>query len=249
MRQHGLALLLTLVLGCGASTTPTVEHHLVGEPSEDDEDAAPFDLGSVTMPPLPVTVHTSDEVVAEALRRAREATLPERPTLPTDASDEETASYMRVDFQAWLVERARAIGAARTALAAIEHGEPDEYVLASALIGTLFAMLAREVQETPLPTVILEDRAQRVLVREALLETAAPLYRRALDAFGACASTAAGAADPNLEAWATYCTEATDRAEQAPHPVDTQPTHARTRTDAGASDEAAPATSADAGTP
>jgi hypothetical protein len=192
----------------------------VGEPSEDDEDAQPFVLGEATLPPLPVTVHSSDEVVSAALGRAREATIPERPPLADDASQEETDRYMREDFQAWLVERARAIGAARSALGAMEHGEADEYVLASALVGTLFAMLAREVQEMPLPRVITEDRTRRILVREALLETAAPLYRRALDAFGACASMAAGAADPTLDAWATYCTDATDRAEQAPHPVE-----------------------------
>jgi hypothetical protein len=143
--------------------------------------------------------------------------------LAETATDEETARYMREDFQAWMIVRARAIGAARAALGQMEHGEPDEYVLASALVGTLFAMLAREVQETPLPTVIRESPSQRVLVREALLEAAAPLYRRALDALGACASTAAGAADPTLDPWATYCDEATERAEEAPHPVDVPP--------------------------
>lgn len=223
MQRPWLAATLAMTMGCGASTTPTVEHRLIGEPSDDDDDAAPFTIGSITLPPLPATVHASDEVVSEGLRRAVEATLPERPALDEEATQDETSRYMREDFQAWLVERARAIGAARSALGGMEHGEPDEYVLASALVGTLFSMLAREVQDTPLPRVIREDRAQRVLVREALLEAAAPLYRRALDAFGACASTAAGAADPTLDAWASYCTDATDRAEHAPHPVDTEP--------------------------
>jgi hypothetical protein len=218
-----LAGVALLALGCGGSTVPITEHRLVGEPSPDDEDAAPLVLGAVTLPPLPVSVHASDEVVAEALRLSRDATLPERPVLAETATDEETARYMREDFQAWMIVRARAIGAARAALGQMEHGEPDEYVLASALVGTLFAMLAREVQETPLPTVIRESPSQRVLVREALLEAAAPLYRRALDALGACASTAAGAADPTLDPWATYCDEATERAEEAPHPVDVPP--------------------------
>lgn len=218
-----LALVLTLVAGCGSSAPPTTPHRLVGEPSEDDEDAMPLVIGSETMVPLPASVHESDEVVAEALRLSRDATLPERPVLDDAASEEETARFMREDFQAWVVLRARAIGAARQALGQIEHGEPDEYVLASALVGALFAMLAREVQEMPLPRVIRDDPSRRVLVREALLETAAPLYRRALDAFGACASSASGAADPTLDPWARYCDEATERAEQAPHPVDTDP--------------------------
>ncbi len=225
---------LVATLGCGGSSVPIVEHRLVGEPSGDDDDAEPFVLGALTLPPLPVTVHASDEVVGTALRLARDATLPERPTLDDGATDEQTARYMREDFQAWLVERARAIGAARSALSAMEHGEPDEYVLASALVGTLFSMLAREVQETPLPRVIREDRAQRVLVREALLEAAAPLYRRALDGLGACASTAAGAADPTLDPWATYCDAAIAQAELAPRPVDSTEPSATSDADAGA---------------
>jgi len=219
MRTFALMLGLTLV-GCGSSSAPITTHRLVGEPSDDDDDAAPLTLGAETLPPLPVSVHETDEVVEAALRLSRDATLPERPTLDDDATDEETARFMREDFQAWMVLRARAIGAARSALGQMEHGEPDEYVLASALVGTLFAMLAREVQELPLPRVIRDDPSERVLVREALLEAAAPLYRRALDALGACASTASGAADPTLDPWARYCDDATERAEQAPHPVD-----------------------------
>lgn len=216
-----LVLSMTIVMGCGGSNPPIVEHRLIGEPSEDDQDAVAFELGTMTLPPLPATVHETDEVVAQAIRLACDATLPERPVLSDEATDEETARFMREDFQAWMVTRARAIGAARLALREMERGEPDEYVLASALVGTLFAMLAREVQETPLPRVIRESGTQRVLVREALLEAAAPLYRRALDALGACASTASGAADPTLDPWARYCDDASERAEQAPRPVDT----------------------------
>ena len=211
--------------GCGGPSQAPL-HPLTGEPTDHDEDAEPLVLGSTTLPPLPVSVHTSDEVVSEALRLAREATIPERPALDDAATNEETARYMREDFQAWVVARGRAIRSARTALSAMEHGEPDEHVLASALVGTLFAMLAREMQETPLPRVVRDDRSQRVLVREALLEAAAPLYRRALAGFGVCSSTAAGAADPSLEPWASYCDDASERAEQAPHPVDDAPASA-----------------------
>ena len=93
-----LALATLTCVGCGASTVPTVEHRLVGEPSEDDEEAEPFVLGAVTMPPLPVSVHASDEVVETALRLCRDAVLPERPTLSDEASGEDTVRYMREDF-------------------------------------------------------------------------------------------------------------------------------------------------------
>jgi hypothetical protein len=216
-----LVLACVLVAGCGAPQAPV--HALAGEPTEHDADAEPMVLGTTTLPPIPASVHETDEVVSEALRVTREAIVPDRPPLDDAASNDETARYMREDFHAWLVSRARSIATARHALSAMEHGEPDEYVLASALVGTLFAMLAREVVDTPLPRVVRGDRTQRVLVREALLEAAAPLYRRALDAFGACASTASGAADPTLEPWASYCDDASERALEAPRPVDEHP--------------------------
>jgi hypothetical protein len=214
-----LALLVPLA-GCGGGAPAAPLTRLSGEPSADGSEEPPLVVGPLELPPLPITVHASDEPVAEALRLCSEATLPERPVLADDANAEQTAAFMRERFQPWVVARARAIGAARAALAQIEHGEPDEYVLASGLVGALFARLAQEIAELPLPRIVRDDSEERVLVREALLETAQPLYRRALDALGACAGTAAGAADPSLEAWATWCDDAIERAELAPHPVD-----------------------------
>lgn len=208
------------IAGCGGGAPSQPLTRLSGEPSADGTEEPPLEIGSLDLPPLPVTVHASDEPVAEALRLCREATLPERPVLADDANAEQTAAFMRERFQGWVIARARAIGAARAALAQIEHGEPDEYVLASGLVGALFALLAQEIAELPLPRIVRDDSEERVLVREALLETAQPLYRRALDALGACAGTAAGAADPSLDAWATYCDDAIERAELAPHPVE-----------------------------
>lgn len=231
MRHGGLALALALV-ACGSSGPAPTPHRLVGEPGGEDDEGEPLAIGARSLPPLPVGVHESDEVVGTALDRVRDATLPARPALDDGASEAETARFMREEFQAWLVTRARAIGVARDALSAMEQGESDEYVLASALLGTLFAMLASEIVEMPLPRVVRDDGTQRVLVREALLEAAAPLYRRALEALGACASAAAGAADPSLDSWSRYCDEASSEAQEAPRPVDEGPTR-DADTDAG----------------
>ncbi len=228
-----------LALGCGGSSAPTATHRLVGEPTEEgDDELVPLDLGERMLPPLPATVHETDEPVREALRLSREALVPERPVLADDASAEETARFMRESFQAWIVTRARGIQQARNALAALEHGEPDEYVLASALVGTLFSMLAAEIEAMPLPRVVEDDHDERILVREALLELAAPLHRRALDAFGACASAASGAADPTLDPWASYCDDETQRTEEGPHPVET---HARPEASSGGQSAEEPA--------
>lgn len=246
MKLLSIATLLftaALALGCGGASTPTPTHRLVGEPTEEgDDDLVPLDLGSRMLPPLPATVHETDEPVREALRLSREALLPERPVLADDASAEETARFMRESFQAWIVTRARGIQQARNALGALEHGEPDEYVLASALVGTLFSMLAAEIEAMPLPRVVEDDHDERILVREALLELAAPLHQRALDAFGACASAASGAADPTLDPWASYCDDQTARTEEGPHPVDRRPapsTASATSASEGSSTEAA----------
>lgn len=214
-------LFLSLWLGCGGPP-PLSTRRLEGEPGGEDEDAGePLVLGTVTLPALPASVHGDDEVVHGALGLAREAAVPPRPELSDDADAATVIAYMNTEFHDWMLSRARAIGTARTALRTMEHGDTDEYVLASAIVGALFAMLAEEVATLPLPRAIREDAHQRVLVREALLETAAPLYQRAIDAFGGCASSAVSSADPTLDAWATYCDGAIRDAEEAPRPVDT----------------------------
>jgi hypothetical protein len=214
------SLALSIVLGCGGPPALSTRR-LEGEPGTDDEDAGePLVLGTVTLPALPASVHADDEVVHDALGLAREAAVPERPALSDDAAAADVIAYMNTEFHDWMLSRARAIGTARTALRTMEHGDTDEYVLASAIVGALFAMLAEEVATLPLPRSIRDDAHQRVLVREALLETAAPLYQRAVDAFGGCASSAVSSADPTLDPWATYCDAAIRAAEEAPRPVD-----------------------------
>jgi hypothetical protein len=214
-----LSLSLCVALGCGGSP-PLSTRRLEGEPGGDEDAGEPLVLGTVTLPPLPASVHGDDEVVHDALGLAREAAVPPRPPLSDDATSAEVTAYIDSEFHDWMLSRARAIGAARTALRTMEHGDTDEYVLASAIVGALFAMLAEEVATTPLPRAIREDAHERVLVREALLETAAPLYQRAIDAFGGCASSAVSSADPTLDPWATYCDAAIRDAEEAPQPVD-----------------------------
>ena len=218
-----LVLLVTLAMGCGGPP-PLSTRRLEGEPTLGDEDGGePLLLGTVSLPALPASVHPDDEVVHDALGLAREAAVPPRPELSDDASAEEMTSYINTEFHDWMLSRARAIGTARTALRTMEHGDTDEYVLASAIVGALFAMLAREVTTLPLPAAIRADAHERILVREALLEMAAPLYQRAIDAFGGCASSAVSSADPTLDAWATYCDGAVRDAEEAPRPVDAAP--------------------------
>jgi hypothetical protein len=214
-------LALCLVLGCGGPA-PLSTRRLSGEPGSVDEDAGePLVLGTVSLPPLPASVHAEDEVVHDALGLAREAAVPPRPALSDEATSAEVTAYMNAEFHDWILSRARAIGVARTALRTMEHGDTDEYVLASAIVGALFAMLAEEVATMPLPDAIQNDVRERVLVRDALRETAAPLYQRAIDAFGGCASSAVSSADPTLEPWAGYCDRAIRLAEEAPRPVET----------------------------
>jgi hypothetical protein len=215
------SLALVSVVGCGGGAPPLETRHLEGEPGGEDEDAGePLVIGTKTLPPLPVSVHGDDEVVATALGLAREAAVPPRPELRDEATPDDVDRYMSGEFHDWILSRARAIGAARSAFGTLERGETDEYVLASGVIGALFAMLAEEVATLPLPGSIRDDAQRRVLIREALLEAAAPLYRRAIDAFGLCASSAVSSADPTLEAWATYCDGAIREAELAPQPVE-----------------------------
>ena len=68
-------------------------------------------------------------------------------------------------------------------------------------------------------TQIREDPREQVLHRDAFVRAAAPLYRRASDAFGECAASTVQSGMDALEPWAAYCEEALRRLEDAPRPV------------------------------
>ena len=121
----------------------------------------------------------------------------------------------------WLLGRAHALRDARAALASAEDGEDAEHIVAAAILGILYADLGWQIAEIVLPRSVREDELGALAMRNALLQMSSPLFDQALSAFGACASSAVGSADPTVERWARFCDEESERLVDAPRPIAT----------------------------
>jgi hypothetical protein len=191
---------------------------------EDSDDAEnedrTFVVGNERLPPLPRSVDAGRAPLHDGLERAVAALAIARPE-PHPNWDRPTFSrWVEREYAAWLRERGEALRRARQALAAAEQGTLGEYVVASAVIGILFARFAAAIGTIPLPRAIDAHEGERVRYRNAFLRTAAPLWERAIDAFGACASATARATDRTLERWQRFCDEHLEAAQEAPRPVE-----------------------------
>lgn len=176
-------------------------------------------IGRAELPELPHGMEESAEPMAAALSAVREVVADARPE-PVDAwSYDELADWVERTFTPWLRGRGEAIARAHAAIEPLDEGELEEHVVGAALLGAVLAQLAEDVATMPLPREIREDPREQVLHRDAFVRAAAPLYRRASDAFGECAASTVQSGMDALEPWAAYCEEALRRLEDAPRPV------------------------------
>jgi hypothetical protein len=179
-----------------------------------------FALGAERLPELPRDVDPDGDALREGLARAAEALAVGRPALDAGVDLPTFSRWVERDYARWLRERGEALRDARQLLARAERGASGEYVVASAVIGLLFARFAEAIASVPLPRVIENDAVARLRHRDAFLRTAAPLWDRAADAFGACASATVRAADPSLARWQRFCDERLESVQSAPRPLD-----------------------------
>ncbi|MDQ3034275.1 MAG: hypothetical protein M3Y87_17845 [Myxococcota bacterium] len=188
------------------------------EDSADDE--LTFELGTERLPPMPHDVDSEGEALREGLTLAVQAFAIERPAPELDLDRAGYQTFVEEDYARWLAERGQALGVARRALAAAERGETGEYAVASAVIGLLFARFAEAIATMPLPVAIEAVETDRLRFRDAFLRAAAPLFDRAADAFGACASATVRARDATLGPWQRFCDERLERVQDAPRPIE-----------------------------
>ena len=188
---------------------------------EDDEEQVEltFELGPERLPELPDDLDPESPSLRDGLARAREALVPARPEPQAGWDDPAFQRFVGEEYATWLRGRAETLRAARAALGPAEQGELGEHVVASAVIGVLFARLAEAIATMPLPTAIEARDGDRLRFRDAFLRTAAPLFDRAADAFGSCASATIGSRDRSLSGWQRFCDDALRRAQDAPRPM------------------------------
>jgi hypothetical protein len=215
-----LCSLFSLVLAlsaCEDQPGPAPNPTSGGERTEEDD---ALEIAGIELPPLPHGVSASRAPLEEGVRLARVSGDLARPALAETATLAEVQAYVAGPLRDWMLLRGRALREVRGALAEAEDGEDGELVVAAGVVGVLYLRFALDLAELPLPTSVREDAAARLGIRNALLSAASPLFDGALSAFGACAASSVGSADPSLEPWERFCDDASIQAQDAPRPID-----------------------------
>lgn len=203
--------------GCTGSASPSAARSSGGESDGDDDDE--LTLGDWELPARPHDIHFDEGVLADGASLAEETMGDARPPLDGDATAAEMHEWVEGPLRQWLLRRAHGIRDARAALAPAEDGEDAEHIVAAAIVGVLYADLAWQIAEIAIPRAVRGDELGALAMRNALLEMSSPLFDQALSAFGACASSAVGSADPTVERWARFCDDESERLVEAPRPI------------------------------
>ncbi len=187
---------------------------------DEDSDELEFELGGERLPRMPHEVDPEGENLKEGLALAALTLEMSRPEPEPDLDRPGYQTFVEEDYARWVSSRAEALGRARAAFARAEQGEAGEYAVASAVIGLLFARFGEAIARMPIPMAIAEASADRLRFRDAYVRAARPLFERAADAFGACASASARSRDSTLGRWQRFCDEQLERLEDAPRPME-----------------------------
>lgn len=161
-------------------------------------------IAGVTLPRLPVDVTPEDAPIAPGWARTEAALTMPTPQPPAGEAWE-VETWADEELTDWMRRRAEAVSSAQRALRPAREGAPRYSVVASMLLGLAYTRFAMDVRGIPTPRAFRssEERAQQF--RAALEEAAAPLWLRALDAYGSCSSVAGGQPAHSLDRWREAC--------------------------------------------
>lgn len=174
-------------------------------PPLDDEDEAPRPtLAGIVLPALPSDVEVDDRELEEGWNRAERLLSMPTPR-PPRGEVWEVEAWATDELSEWIQRRASAIGALQRALEGARMGRAEVSVVASAILGLAYSRFALDLRGIPVPEVFASDPERARAFQQALENAAGPLWQRAVDAFGSCASTAAEAPAYSLAAWRTFC--------------------------------------------
>ena len=191
--------LVTSALGCGGRPPPVAP-----PPLDDDDDAPRASIAGIVLPPLPLDVEIDDVAIEEGWRRAELALSMPTPR-PPRGELWEVEAWADEELTGWMHRRAEAVGAAQRALETARMGRPDISVVASAILGLAYSRFALDLRGIPVPEVFASDAERSRAFQAALHGATTPLWQRALDAFGSCASAAAAAPAHSLASWREFC--------------------------------------------
>jgi hypothetical protein len=171
----------------------------------DDDDQQRLAIAGIMLPRMPVDVAPDDPELEEGWARASRALSMATPRPPAgDAIEVET--WAEEELTEWITSRGRAIGEAQRALEAARVGpSPDHSVVASAILGLAYSRFALDLRGIPAPELYADDVDRAIAFRDALRRAAAPLWQRALDAFGGCSRVAGDQPAHSLDHWREFC--------------------------------------------
>lgn len=195
------ALFVVLACGCGGARPPPM-----APPPLDDEDGPRPSIAGIVLPPLPLDVAVDDRELEEGWRRASVALSMPTPR-PPHGELWEVEAWADDELTSWIHRRAEAVGAAQRALESARMGRLEVSVVASAILGLAYSRFALDLRGIPVPDVFASDPERARAFQDALHGATSPLWQRALDAFGSCASAAAAAPAYSLAPWRAFCDE------------------------------------------
>ena len=173
-------------------------------PLDGDEDGPRPSIAGIVLPPLPLDVEIDETAIEEGWRRAELALSMPTPR-PPRGELWEVEAWADEELTGWMHRRAEAVGAAQRALEGARMGRAELSVVASAILGLAYSRFALDLRGIPVPEVFASDAERSRAFQAALHGATGPLWQRALDAFGSCASAAAAAPAHSLASWREFC--------------------------------------------
>lgn len=203
---------LWAVLGCGGGRPPPTPPPTLDEANAPPEAA----IAGIPLPRMPVEVSPEDPALAPGWAATEVALTMSTPT-PPGGETWEVEAWADDELARWMQRRAEAVASAQEALEPARTAQPGYSVVASMLLGLAYSRFALDLRGIPVPPVFRDDPERTRAFLDAMQAAAHPLWQRALDAFGSCASTATEAPAHTLAQWRERCdAESRHAAEMLP---------------------------------
>ena len=195
------------VMGCGST-----QRSAPVAPPDPSPSSEAVEIAGIELPDLPMDVAPDDEVLSSGWDAARASLV--MPALSPPLGERwQVEVWVEEAFPSWLRQRALTLAEAQRALEPARQGDVWHSVVASALLGIVHTRFALDLHGIDVPDAFRSDEERMEAFQLAMRNAARPLWRRAVDAFGSCASAANEAPIHALAAWRQFCDTQLEQAQ------------------------------------
>jgi len=174
----------------------------VGDGAAALEDLSP---GIADLPYLPLRLEGTSIRFQRMYRLATLASESPLAPLPAEATQSDVQAWARDELVPWVALRSDILAACREELRGLRGGEPDQHIIAAALLGYLYEDTALQLQGVRLPV----PGNPRADVRAAPPERIEVLLEHARRSFERC--LLAGLGELEVASYRQYCAQAIER--------------------------------------